>query len=308
MNQSSALRQLEIILEQAMTRADNAQTGLILMQAMQLPETPCNLVSFFTLLHKAKEEAKRLNYPKVDRDIAAIEDLQTIFSENHAWGHPWSVFSGRIKTSNILSLLNNLANSYHNQSNNLFLEEDFLQNLDNDFSSLLREVIDSELPKTLKKEIKIKIEDLLCCIRNYSIDGTEGIEKALQSLVVQLEIGDKSTSQKTCSPVLKNLKVAAFSLLLFLRPGFWDVAGLLPDIESFWVPKFHELVEFRQKIELHIDEDSSIKSICGKITGTNHQKRKLPPGKLAKTLPPEKSTKKLSPGKSVKSLPPGKED
>jgi hypothetical protein len=286
MNQSSALRQLEIILDEAMTSAQDKQTGLILMQAMQLQEKPCNLVSFFTLLHKAKEEAKRLKYPKVDRDIAALEDLQKIFSENHAWGHPWSVFSGSIKISNILSILNNLANSYHNQTKNLFLEKEFLVELDNDFSCLLQEILDSELPKFLKNEIKIKVEDILGCIHDYSINGTEGIEKAVQSLLVQVEIGNKSSSEVVCDPILKKLKITAISLLLFLKPSFWDVAGLLPDVDSFWAPKFHELVEFRQKIESQIDEDSSIKAICEKISLS--KETKLLTGNSPKHLSPSK--------------------
>ena len=266
MNQSSALRQLEIILEEAMTSAQENQTGLILMRAMQLEEKPCNLVSFFTLLHKAKEEAKRLQYSKVDRDIAALEDLQKVFSENPAWGHPWSSFSGHIKVSNILSILNNLANSYHNQTKNPFLEKDFLKDLDNDFSSLLQDTLDSELSKTFKKEIKVKIEDILSCIRNYSIDGTEGIEKAVQSLLIQVEMGDRNPSKDISDPILRKLKITAISFLLFLKPSFWDVAGLLPDIDSFWVPKFHELVEFRQKVELHTGEEYSLKTICKKFS------------------------------------------
>jgi hypothetical protein len=286
MNQSSALRQLEIILEEAMTSAQDKQTGLILMQAMQLQEKPCNLVSFFTLLHKAKEEAKRLKYPKVDRDIAALEDLQEIFSEKHAWGHPWQVFSGHIKVSNILSILNNLANTYHNQTKNLFLEKEFLKELDDDFSCLLQEILDSALPKILKNEIKIKIEDILSCIHDYSINGTEGIEKAVQSLLVQVEIGDKNHNAVIYDPILKKIKVAAIGLLLFLKPSFWDVAGLLPDVDSFWVPKFHELVEFRQKFESQIDEDSSIKAICEKISRS--KETKLLTGNSPKSLAPSK--------------------
>jgi hypothetical protein len=300
MNQSSALRQLEIILEEAMTSAQDKQTGLILMQAMQLQEKPCNLVSFFTLLHKAKEEAKRLKYPKVDRDIAALEDLQKIFSENHTWGHPWSVFSGDIKVSNILSILNNLANSYHNQTKNLFLEQDFLKDLDDDFSSLLQEILDSGLSKAFKKEIKIKIEDILSCIRNYSIDGTEGIEKAVQSLLVQVELGDKNPSKDIYDPMLRKLKITAISFLLFLKPSFWDVAGLLPDIDSFWLPKFHELVEFRQKVELHIDEEYSLKTICKKISDADYEHE-------VKSLK-SADDKKLLEGKSQKQLKPGKDE
>jgi hypothetical protein len=308
MNQSSALRQLEIILEEAMTSAQDKQTGLILMQAMQLQEKPCNLVSFFTLLHKAKEEAKRLKYPKVDRDIAALENLQEIFSEKHAWGHPWQVFSGHIKVSNILSILNNLANSYHNQTKNLFLEKEFLKDLDNDFSSLLQEILDSGLPKNFKKEIKIKIEDVLSCIRNYSIDGTEGIEKAVQSLIVQVEMGNENPNKDICDPIFRKLKITAISLLLFLKPSFWDVAGLLPDVDSFWVPKFHELVEFRQKIKPQIDEDSSIKDICEKISDTGEKKKtRHQKDKSLKQLSPPKKQKSLE-GKSQKQLPPAKDN
>jgi hypothetical protein len=239
------------------------------------------------LLYEAKEEAKRLSYSKVDRDITALEALQELFSSTDTWGRSWNTFSRHINTSNILSILNSLANSYHNQTKNLFLEKDFLQDLDDDFSSLLQEVIDSDLSEAFKKGIKIKIEDILSCIRNYSINGTEGIEKAVQSLVVQVEVGDKNTNKETYNPILEKLKKTTIILLLFLKPGLWDVAGVLPDVESFWVPKYHELVKFRQKIESHIDEDSSIKSICEKITDANRE-TKLLTGKSPKSLAPAK--------------------
>jgi hypothetical protein len=289
MNQSSALRQLETILDEAIKNGDKkAPTGIALMQAMQLEPKPQNFVSFFALLYNAEEETKRLETSSQnERDVFAIKRFQEQLIIENAWGKQWEHFSIHIEDKNILSLLHNLADRYHSKNPKPFLEEEFLVGLDKEFSSLLSEIIESDISRKLKSDIKCHIEDILSAIRNYLINGTEGIEKAAQSLIIDLEVeSHKLSSEDKINPTIQKIKGIVFGLVICLRPSFWDIIGVVPDINGFWAPKLHELVEFSQKIELQIDGDSTIKSICEKIsqaketkllTGTSHMS--LSPGK-----------------------------
>jgi len=71
MKQSNALRTLEIILDEAVTKGEPSQSaGSILLKAMKLDAQPQSLVDFYELLNKAEEEARKLNnIPKINRYI-----------------------------------------------------------------------------------------------------------------------------------------------------------------------------------------------------------------------------------------------
>ena len=177
MNQSSALRQLEFILDEAIKNGDKkAPSGIALMQAMQLEPKPQNFVSFFSLLYNAEEEIKKLGTSSQnERHVFAINRFQEQFILENAWGKQWEHFLNYIEDKNILSLLDNLANNYHSKSPKPFLEEEFLVDLDKEFSSLLSEIVESDISRKLKADIKCHIEDILSAIRNYLINGTEGL-------------------------------------------------------------------------------------------------------------------------------------
>lgn len=165
MNQSSALRQLEFILDEAIKNGDKkAPSGIALMQAMQLDPKPQNFVSFFALLYNAEEEIKKLeNSSQNERHIFAINRFQEQFILENAWGKQWEHFLSYIEDKNILSLLDNLANRYHPKSPKPFLEEEFLLDLDKEFSSLLSEIVGSDVTRELKLDIKCHIRRYIKC-------------------------------------------------------------------------------------------------------------------------------------------------
>jgi hypothetical protein len=289
MNQSSALRQLETILDEAIENGDkNNPSGIALMQAMRLEPKPQNFVNFFALLYKAEEETRKFGDSLQNaRSILAINKFQEQFILENSWGKKWEHFSNYIEDKNILSILDNLANIYHSKNPKPFLEEEFLVGLDKEFSSLLSEIVESDISRKLKSDIKCHIEDILSAIRNYLINGTEGIEKAAQSLIIDLEVENhKLSSEDRINPTIQKITGIVFSLVMFLKPSFWDIIGVVPDINEFWAPKLHELVEFRQKIEPQIDEDSTIKNICEKLSQA--KETKLLTGASPKSLPPRK--------------------
>ncbi|WP_413175912.1 hypothetical protein [Anabaena azotica] len=175
MSQSNALRQLEMILDEAVTNGSREQTsGHILLSAMNLELIPKNMVNFYELLSKAEEEAKKLsNNPKIDRYIQAIGKLHHVFIVNSIWTTKWSVFATHIESKNILTILDALANDFHRQNPKILLEKDFLKDLNAEFENILEEVLSTDLSKELKVYLISRIQDILSAIRRYSIDGTE---------------------------------------------------------------------------------------------------------------------------------------
>lgn len=95
MQQSNALRRLEKILTEVVASgATQHASGPILLKAMKLSEHPQNIIDFYELLSKAKEEAKSTkNKPNINRYIQSIEELYRVFVVNHVW----STFAAHIE-------------------------------------------------------------------------------------------------------------------------------------------------------------------------------------------------------------------
>ncbi len=241
MKQSNALRTLEIILDEAVTKGEPSQSaGSILLKAMKLDAQPQSLVDFYELLNKAEEEARKLNnIPKINRYIQVIEELHKVFIVNHIWSSPWQTFANHIQTRGVLNTLDALANYLHSQNPEIFLEQDFLKDLNVEFEFLLNKVFDSDLAKELKTYLIDRIEDILKAIRRYAIDGTEGLEKAAKSLVNDLAIIEHNLKDEDKKKTIyQEVKAWGLSLVLFLTPTPYDIVGAVPDIYEFWIPKF----------------------------------------------------------------------
>jgi hypothetical protein len=142
MQQSSALRRLEEILTNAITNGDASQaSGPILLKAMDLEPQPHNIVDFYELLNKAEEEARKVRTrPRIDRYLQTIEKLHEHFIVHHTWGVQWVTFSTYIEDKNILNTLDSLAEFFYSENPVIFLEEDFLEKLNTEFTILLEKV------------------------------------------------------------------------------------------------------------------------------------------------------------------------
>lgn len=147
MQQSNALRRLEIILDEAVTNGDgNQASGPIILKAMKLSNQPSKVVDFYELLNRAEEETKKLkNLPKIDRYLETIEELHKVFILNHIWVTKWSTFAGHIKTRGVLIALDALANYFHSQNPTVLLEQDFLEKLSHEFESLIKNILNSRI-------------------------------------------------------------------------------------------------------------------------------------------------------------------
>lgn len=246
MNQSSALRILEQILAEAVKSGDRTQIGItILLQTMKLSGEPKNIMVFYEILNKAKEEAKSIrNKPNLDRYIIAVDELHGVFATNHLASAKWATFASLIETKNILNTLDALSDFFHSQNPRMILEEDFLEKLNNEFMSLLNQILQSELPRELQRFLLDRIENILNAIRKYHIDGTDGLEKAIKSLVSDLVMTESTLKDEDrMNPVFNGIRAWSIGLLIWITPTPYDMIGAVPDIHDFWIPKFEQLQE-----------------------------------------------------------------
>ena len=253
---SNALRRLEELLTEAVTNGDgNELSGLILLRAMKLSEQPQNIVDFCELLSKAEEEAKSIrNKTKIDRYIQTLEELHKVFVVSHIWSTQWAIFAGQIN-NNILNTLDSLADLFDKQNPAIFLDQEFLEKLKDEFSDLLTKILESDLSRDLKIFLRERIEDILRAIRRYPIDGTEGLEKATKSFVSDLAMTEHSLQEKDKdAPIYRRVKAFVLSSIMYTAP----IIGAIPDIDGYWRPKFEELVAGHEKVEKILCESPNI--------------------------------------------------
>ena len=155
-----------------------------------------------------------------------------------------------------------------------------------EFGDLLNKISESDLSRELKQLLVQRIEDILKAIRRYRIDGTEGLEKAAKSLVSDLVMAEHSFNDKDKSnPVYRSIKGVVLSLLIYIAPSPYDIISAVPDIDSYWVPKFEELVAGRVKVEQIVCETSTIQEAFEKASNTfDKQQQKSIVGKDIKAL------------------------
>lgn len=167
MQQSNTLRRLENILHEAIANGkSNQNSATVLLAAMNLESEHRNIVYFYELLSKAKEDAKSLrDVQKLNRYIKVIEELHTVFINNHILGSTWNTFADYIESRHVLNTLDALANYLHSQEPKIVLEQDFLTSLSSNLEELLNKIIASDLSKELKRYLTVRIENILKAIR-----------------------------------------------------------------------------------------------------------------------------------------------
>jgi hypothetical protein len=184
---TSALQRLTKILRDAIEDSEsysiNALAIPMLLQCIDVPDSLSHFIDFFSILSTAREEIRKMKGR--ESSCRVIEKLNDYFINKI--DVTWEDFAKFIEDGNIIDLLHSLADHYHTQNPAIFLESDFLDGLKDQFNFLLDEIVDSDLSNDFKKFLTKKIEDILYAIRRYSIDGTEGLEKAIKSFVSDLQ-------------------------------------------------------------------------------------------------------------------------
>lgn len=299
MNQSNALRRLEEILDEAVSKgSSNEHTGGVLLAVMKLKSVPRNIVDIYELFNKAEEEAKKIkNIPKIHRQIKTFDELYHFFLTNHLWGLPWSNFVPHIQNLKALDALDTLANYYHIQNPAIDLEKDFLDKLNGKFRELLDNVTESDLSNELKRFLVEKLENILKALLRYHIDGIKGLEEASKSFISELTMSENKLEVKDKNnPIYSKVTSWGLGLLLYIIPSPYDIIGAVPDIAEFWVPKFEELAAGQEKIEIIISKTPTIHDSYVKALGTfNRQPQKILEGSSEqKSLPYSKDNLEIT--------------
>jgi hypothetical protein len=231
--QTSALQRLTKILgdfmQEPMTQPSFPAITKLLehLEYINTADESPHLMDFFTLLSTAREEIGRVKDREFSRRV--IEKLSDYFTNKDFTDVKWIDFKNFIDDGNYIEVLKSWADHYHTQNPTIFLESDFLDGLKNQFNSLLDEIIASDLSNNLKKFLTKQIENILYAIRRYSIDGTEGLEKAIKSFFSNLAIVESHLDNKDKkNPIYKNCQSWVSTLLIsLLYPSAYDVIGVL---------------------------------------------------------------------------------
>lgn len=291
MQQSNTLRRLANILREAVKNGKNDQnSALVLMEAMNFNSEPQNIVYFYALLLNAKEDAKKINIPEIEGYIQVLNELNAIFITSPIWGSRWDIFANHIKSKYVLTTLDALANYLHSQEPKIFIEKDFLLELNSEFEELLNRMLNSDLSKELKRYLSVRIENILKAIRIYTIDGTQGLEEAAKSLLNDLLITEhRLKDEDKKNPVYQKVKAWGLTLAMFLTPSLYDIIGIVPDMYEFWIPNFQVLAADSDKIAKVISEESDIQEVFKKASDILKQEQnKIISAKEQKALPPSK--------------------
>lgn len=290
MSQGNALRRLEDLLENALEYGDQSiSAGRVLLNLMGLQPLPANLVSFYSLLSRAKDEAESIrSNPKIKRYVEVVSQLQTIFVIHDPWRVAWGTFAKQIQGANITIALDSLANTYYTRKPAIFWDESFLSEVIQNLSELLDNVLESNLPKELKRYIEDRISDILQALRKTRIDGTEAIEKEAKSIIGDLAIRERSIKKEDRrNPIFKRFQANIIALVFWAAPSPYDIIGAVPDINDFWIPAVENISDVYQNIEKAIVDTDTIQEAFDNVKEiANEEPQKLLEGQEQKILPP----------------------
>ncbi len=295
MTQSNRLGRLESILYEAVTNGEKSQRStIVLAEAMNLDSNDQNIVFFYELLSKAKEDAISLRrYPRIDSYIKVIEELVIFSITNHLYSLVWNNFAIYLNDKNVLIALSALAHYVDTHEPRKFLDQDFLIKLKSEFDELSKKVLESDLSRELKTYLSVIIENILKAIRKYTVDGVQGLEEAAKSLAYDLLILEpKLKDEDKQNPILKQFIAIELGLVTFITPNLYDIIGVVAALhDESWRTDFQSLITHRDNIAKMLNEGATIQEVFNKAPDIFKQE-----------------TKKSISGKEQKLITPAKED
>jgi hypothetical protein len=250
-NQSNALNRLKTVISNTInSERKRVPWGYVILEAMEIPEEPKNIIDFYALLQEAYVEGKNLDEP----DINLSDVIKNLHSEllKHP---PFQVTLEQVpafSNNDIIVTTLHLMGFKQSQINpKIALGKDFLEQLHQEFKSLLNQIDNSDLDKELKDFLTLKIKEILQAIDRYHITGTEGIEKVIKIELIDLTIKESNlTKEQRKNPILKKWENILISTLVFFQPSVYDVIGLGSD-----VIQIQEFLDTRQSVEKIIAEE-----------------------------------------------------
>jgi hypothetical protein len=293
MGQNNSLRILERILTIATSDPNSKpqeKFGLILLKSMNLDIQPENMVDFYGILSRARDEAASIQKDNIEeRYIKPLDDFYGFFVENDLWNGPYAPFESHIKQKNILTILDSLADFFGDQNPRIMLSDDCLPLLRKEFELVLENVIKSDLSQDIKKFLTKGITQILKGFAKYEIDGGETLEQSIKKLISNLVLSDHNIkSEDRQKPGYTKSVSLILVILIHCIPTPWDIIGAVPDIHDFWIPQYSKILEKQKEVESIVKNCSSMKESIEKASCHLVNQQKLIPGKEQKSLPPGK--------------------
>lgn len=290
MGQNNSLRILERILTIATSDSKPQEKfGSVLLKSMNLDIKPENMVDFYGVLSRARDEAASIKKENIERYIKTLDELYGFFVKTDLWNGQFTPFASHIQQKNILNTLDSLADFFGDQNPRIILSEDCLPLLKKEFESVLDSIINSDLQQDIKKFLIKGITQILKGLARYEIDGGETLEQSIKKLIFNLVLSDHNikSEDRQKSGYTKPVSLILV-VLIHCIPTPWDIIGAVPDIHDFWIPKYSQIMEKQKEVEGIVRDCSSVKESIEKASYYLINQQKLITGKEQKILPPGK--------------------
>lgn len=272
--QSSALRILEEVLDTASQDGpSHISAGTVLLNTLKQTPKPQNMIAFYSLLARAVKEAELLvdkespQQRRITRNIEQLHALNSFFLENHLWGMAWHSCRSHIEQRNFLTVLHSLAEEYFKQCAFVKVPQDTINSLIDELNSIVEKVLDTDLSKDLKQHLILTLNELISTLRNYQVEGTQGIYQKSGSLSYRLlEVDTKVKEADRNNSAYQSATSWVLSIATFFAPqSMYDVASFVPAMHDFYIPKLEQLMEKEKQIESLLKEKSSLYDVLKEL-------------------------------------------
>lgn len=256
MSQVSSIRTLEEILRKAVQKgAPTHAFGNVITEAMGLNNEPQNMMLFFEIVSRAEKDVRKLqNVDHLEEDIQAIVELQSYFITQFQWGKKWETFKIYIQQRGIIRSLKSWAKDYAAQVSEVYIENEFLNELRLSLEEQLTEISKSDLTWRTKDLLTQKVREVLVAVEDCLLYGTRNLKVTTRSTLWEFERTlEQIPKEDKSQPVWKKL----FSTLVAVDV----VLGLWTNTENFLIPKLQsfdsQCSQIIQALTIETDSDKS---------------------------------------------------
>lgn len=174
------------ILQLAMQQQDNAKLRSVWATVCGVPDSDTSavldvLADVIKLSNEAKAALEAVDQTEDKIFVEPFKNIEPFFSEINL-ENPWHVYKKRL-TEATLKGLRYGAYELSRQSPYKVVKATDLEALQSDLSSLMDKVTDSDLPPELKSAIFRRLEGVHHSLRLFSVNGPEGLQEAIDSVV-----------------------------------------------------------------------------------------------------------------------------
>lgn len=282
MTSPNPLKALARILKDGLENGDPKQPiRNVLAKSMGVKPSVQQLTDFYLLVNEAYKLAVDLQkITGQDDAMEAIEDLRTLLFKYHTWATAWEGLAAQLKNGRHAIILNTIGSIYELTFTTKSLDNKFLNNLLDVFSSVEAEVLESDISNALRAVILRHIKEIKLSIKHYDLYGNQGLTSALSNSLGSI-ISDPSTRKEAAN---KPLVRRFFSVVAIASQAVFTSIGVVADVDGYLVPKLEDVLNQEKPAEhLYVSLDE-ISNILDQYMEFIHQKS-LPPASYTEESP-----------------------